>query len=150
MKMLKSLTAVACIAATPVMADWTFQQGNGRAIVQYDAGRYGVMLTCNRGSGLELSLLDSELRGNEYKGVRSLMVWVTWPDGRTDRWPITPVWQEGGALSGDLIVSDVNLEFFRNGVSFEVDSPQIRKTFATGNMRGSGAARLAIKEQCGI
>lgn len=145
-----SLALAATLLGTSAAADWTHRQGNGRASAIYDAGRYTVMITCSRGSGLEFSILDDELRGNEYEGVDSLMVWVTLPDGRTDRWPITPVWQEDGALSGDLIVSDFNLEFFRNGTRFEVDSPQTRKVFAKGNMKGSGAARLAILEQCGI
>lgn len=144
------LAVALATAATTAFADWTHRQGNGVARALYDAGRYTVMLSCSRGSGLEISLLDEELRGNQYAGVRSLMVWITLPDGRTDRWPVAPVWQEDSALSGNLVVSDFNLEFFRNGVRFEVDSPQTRQTFAAGNMTGSGAARLAFLEQCGI
>ena len=144
------VAAALSVLAGPVLADWAHRQGNGVAVAQYDAGRYTVMMRCSRGQGIELSLMDEELRGNEFRGVGSLMVWVTLPDGRTDRWPVTPVYQEGPALSGMLVVSDFNLEFFRNGSSFEIDSPQTRTTFAKGNLRGSGAARLAILEQCGI
>ncbi|EKE43709.1 hypothetical protein OCGS_2043 [Oceaniovalibus guishaninsula JLT2003] len=115
-----------------------------------DAGRYTVVMTCSRGRGIELSVLDSAARGDEFAEVDSLMVWITLPDGRTDRVSISPVWQEGAALSGAFVPNGVTMDFFRNGIRFEVDSPQTRTTFAATDMKGSGAARLAFLEQCGI
>lgn len=141
----------AVLAAAPgASVAWDLRQGNGTAITSQDAGRYTVMLRCSRGRGAELSILDTTLRGDEYAGVESLMLWITLPDGRTDRVPIAPVYQEDAALSGALVPNGTTMEFFRNGTRLSIDSPQTRTTFVETGMSGTGAARLAFLEQCGI
>lgn len=137
------------LAATPVFAAWETKQSDGFASTSYHGDRYRAVISCNRGRELELNVFDSTLRGDEFAGVRAVMMWVMLPDGRTDRWPIDAV-QEGPALSGTLIVSDFNLDFFRNGQSFRIDAPLTGTVFLEGNMYGTGAARLAFLERCGI
>ena len=134
---------------SPAFAAWQTVQSDGRARAVYQQGNYELWIYCRRGQDMELWLQDRSLNGAEFQGVDSLMMWVKLPDGRTDRWPVRVV-QEGPGISGPLVVSDFNLEFFRNAESFELDSPQTRKVFMAGDMRGTGAARLAFLEQCGI
>lgn len=137
------------LAATPAAAAWETTQSEGFASTSYRGDRYRAEISCNRGGGLQLGLFDESLRGDAFDGVRSLMVWLTLPDGRTDRWPVD-VAHEGPKLSGELIVSDFNLDFFRYGQRFVIDSPQTRTVFLEGDMRGTGAARLAFLERCGL
>ncbi|UWQ20808.1 hypothetical protein [Jannaschia sp. W003] len=141
--------AAATLLVTPAAAEWQTVQSDGKARAVYQDGRYEVWIHCRRGAGMELWLRDLTLSGNEFPGVASLMMWVTLPDGRTDRWPVRVV-QEGPGVSGPLVVSGQNLELFRNASRFELDSPQTRRTFLAGDMRGTGAARLAFLERCGI
>jgi hypothetical protein len=137
------------LVATPAAAAWETRQSEGFASTSYQGDRYRAEISCNRGRGLELRLFDESHRGDAFDGVRGLMVWVTLPDGRTDRWPVDVV-QEGPALAGELIVSDFNLDFFRSGERFVIDSPLTRTVFLEGDMRGTGAARLAFIERCGV
>lgn len=130
-------------------AAWSLQQGQNRATTTYSDGRYQLTLTCERGRGLEMTLVDATQRGDTFGGLRAVMFWFTLPDGRTDRWPVD-VSVEGPSLSGQVVVSDFNLEFFRQGQSFQLDAPQTGTVFLEGNMNGTGAARLAFLERCGI
>ncbi len=146
--MMRFLAAAAAVMlAAPAQADWQTEQREGYARASYAQGDYEVWISCRPGRGFELSLLDRTLSGRDFQGVQSLMMWVKLPDGRTDRWPVE-VMQEGPSMSGRLVVSDFNLEFFRNAASFELDSPQTRQMFLSGNANGTGAARLAFLERC--
>ncbi|MEM9011949.1 MAG: hypothetical protein AAGE18_12030 [Pseudomonadota bacterium] len=146
MRLLPVLAAL--LIATPAAA-WDTQQRSGFASASHRVGGYEITISCRRDRGFELALSDPSLSASEFEGVTGLMMWVTLPDGRTDRWSVDVV-QEGPVLSGPLYVSDFNLEFFRNGTSFRLDAPLTRKVFMEGDMRGTGAARLAFLEQCGI
>ena len=137
------------LAVSPASADWQTVQSNGQARAVYQSGKYELWIHCRRGQGFALWLRDLSLSGSDFRNVRSLMMWVKLADGRTDRWPVDVV-QEGPGLSGQLLVSDFNLEFFRNAQSFDLDSPLTRQVFLSGDMRGTGAARLAFLEQCGL
>lgn len=143
------LFSAALLAATPAAAAWETRQSDDFASTTYDGDRYEAKIFCRRGSGLELNVFDKTLSGDEMQDVRALMVWLTLPDGRTDRWPLD-VRQEGPVLSGSLIVSDFNLDFFHNGQQFRIDAPGTGTVFLEGDMRGTGAARLAFLERCGI
>ncbi|MBY8976649.1 hypothetical protein KHP62_12570 [Rhodobacteraceae bacterium NNCM2] len=135
--------------ALPAAAEWQTKQSDGRAVASYSSDRYRVEISCWRGRGFYMSIFDLDLRGNEMDGVKNVMVWVTLPDGRTDRWPVDVI-QEGPSISGDLIISDFNLEFFRNGKSFTIDAPLTGATYLNGDMKGTGAARLAFRERCDL
>ncbi|MFS4437621.1 hypothetical protein ACMA5I_05345 [Paracoccaceae bacterium GXU_MW_L88] len=78
-----------------------------------------------------------------------MMVWISAPDGRTARHAVDVV-KEGPGLRGPFYTSDVVLEQFQNGARMVVDSPMTRRMFIDTDMRGTGAARLAFLEQCGI
>ncbi|MEO1492979.1 MAG: hypothetical protein AAFV19_12575 [Pseudomonadota bacterium] len=139
--------AAALLAATPATAEWVTRQSDGFAQTRFTDGRYTLEISCRSGRGFELVLKDPSLQG--FDDVKGLMLWLTLPDGRTDRWPVD-VTPEGPALSGVLYVSDFNLEFFRNGRSFQLDAPLTGEVFLKGNMKGTGAARLAFLERCGV
>ena len=58
---------------------------------------------------------------------------------------------EGPSISGAFYVSDVVLEQFRNGRGMTIDLPlEQGRDLMTTDMRGTGAARLAILERCGL
>ncbi|PRY26020.1 hypothetical protein CLV78_101113 [Aliiruegeria haliotis] len=137
------------LSTGPASAAWDLQQGSGAATTRFDGGRYDLQLSCRKGRGLELTLTDGTGRGDTFRDVRGLMLWFTMPDGRTDRWPVD-VGASGATLSGRVVVSDFNLDFFRHGKGFRLDAPQTGTVFMEGDMKGTGAARLAFLEQCGI
>ena len=139
---------VSLLLTTPAMADWTFRQKDGFAMTRTSGSGLVLELSCRRGQPLEL-LLDFQNSTRDLGGTKSLMLWLQMPDGRTDRWPVDVV-QEGPVLSGRLFVSDFNLDFFRSGKSFELTLGGSPDVLMRGNMKGTGAARLAFKEQCGI
>lgn len=149
MKGIAPVLGLIALAPATALADWTLRQSGDFAATTYEQGRYELSLSCNRGRGLELALFDRTQVGEEMDGIRGLMLWFTLPDGRTDRWPVD-VGSEGPALTGPVVVSDFNLDFFRHGQSFRLDAPQTGTVFLEGNMKGTGAARLAFLERCGI
>ncbi len=138
-----------CLFAAPASAEWQTLQSEHQAAALYRSAPYALDIRCRRGEGFALRLRDLTASGNAFGGVDSLMMWVTLPDGRTDRWPVYVV-RDGAGLSGALAVSEFNLDFFRNARSFELDSPQTREVFLAGDMAGTGAARLAFLERCGL
>lgn len=134
--------------AAPALAAWETQQSDGFAQASYAGERYHLTISCNS-SSLRLTLEDTTFSGDQFDGVHNLMMWIRIPDGRTDRWPLS-VTRDGPSLTGALTVSDFNLDFFKNGQSFELDAPVARIEFLQGDMIGTGAARLAFEEQCGF
>lgn len=144
------LAAILMITAQPAHALWTLEQRNGFARTTSSGPGYTVEISCRRGARLQFTLRGVDAAAaREFRGVRALMMWITVPDGRTDRWPVDVV-QQGNSLTGELYVSDFQLNFFRQGKTFEIDAPGQRRQFLDGDMKGSGAARLAFLEQCGI
>lgn len=133
---------------TPAAAQWTLRQSDGYAKTTTGGPGYRLEILCSRGRPLEMSLIALG-SARDFKGVRGLMLWFTMPDGRTDRWPVD-VTPEGPTLTGRLRVSDFNLDFFRRGQSFQLTAPVQGLSFMEGGMKGTGAARLAFLEQCGI
>lgn len=132
----------------PALAAWETQQSDGFAQASYAGERYHLTISCTSGS-LQLTLEDMISNGDQFDGVQNLMMWIKIPDGRTDRWPVS-VTRDGPSLTGALVVSDFNLGFFKNGKSFQLDAPVARIDFLKGDMIGTGAARLAFDEQCGV
>ena len=149
---MKHLIAAALLALpTPALADWSWEQRPGFAKARTVSGNYILELSCRQGDqALEMSIFDQTLRGDAFPGLRSVMMWITLPDGRTHRQAVD-VFQEDASISGIYYVSDFTLDFFRNGRSYEVDIPtRGGEKLMQGNMKGSGAARLAFLEQCGL
>ncbi|MEM7505972.1 MAG: hypothetical protein AAF415_04445 [Pseudomonadota bacterium] len=138
-----------CLVSSPALADWQLRQSDGFAEVQFSQDDYNLVMWCDPRHGLQMTLQNTKLTSAGFEGVSSLVLWLTLPDGRTDRWPVD-VTPEGPALSGRFTVSDFNLGFYKDGQNFQLDSPQTGKIFLKGGMKGTGAARLAFQEQCGI
>lgn len=143
------------LTAQPASAAWETQQSAGFAQARYTDERYQLTLSCQNSNsndtinGLTLTLNATAGNSAQISGIESLMVWLTLPDGRTDRWPVE-VTQEGNMLTGTALVSDFSLYFFQHGQRFQLDAPVARVEFLEGDMMGTGAARLAFKEQCGF
>ncbi|CAM4290461.1 hypothetical protein VRRI112168_19250 [Vreelandella rituensis] len=135
--------------AVPALAAWQTQQSDGVAQASYTGEVYLLTISCTRSSQLKLTLEDMSSSGDQLDGIHNLMMWITVPDGRTDRWPVR-VTRNGLSLIGTLHVSDFNLGFFQNAQRFQLDAPSAGVDFLEGDMIGTGAARLAFKEQCGI
>mgnify|MGYP003111467120 CR=1 FL=1 len=147
------------LTAQPASAAWETQQSAGFAQARYTDEHYQLTLSCqnshsntlNNDTINTLTLTLNATAGNsaQLNGIESLMVWLTLPDGRTDRWPVE-VTHEGTRLTGTALVSDFSLYFFQHGQRFQLDAPVARVEFLEGDMMGTGAARLAFKEQCGF
>lgn len=136
--------------AHPAAAQWRWEQGGGSAVTEARSGAYTIRLSCERGRGDQLYLGILAQGGDpDLASARVAMLWIKLSDGRTDRWSVD---LSGTARSagGFHPVSDFNLEFFRNAVSMEVELYPQRRTLAVLGMKGSGASRLAFREQCGI
>lgn len=141
------IAAVIFTLCTGSVLAWETQKGPDWVITtQVDDG-LTLTLSCRRGQG---DHLDFNLAGQDFSGISSVMLWVEYPDGRLGRRPIDVV-PEGSSISGRFHVSDIVLEEFRNARSLEIDVPlQQGRDLMTTDMKGSGAARLAILERCGL
>tara|TARA_R100001039_G_scaffold37509_2_gene36274 strand:+ start:745 stop:1251 length:507 start_codon:yes stop_codon:yes gene_type:complete len=155
------------LTAQPASAAWETQQSTGFAQARYTDKHYQLTLSCQNSHSNTLNNTLSNNRSNDtintltltlnatagnsaqLNGIASLMVWLTLPDGRTDRWPVE-VTHEGTQLTGTALVSDFSLYFFQHGQRFQLEAPVARVEFLEGDMMGTGAARLAFKEQCGF
>lgn len=149
--MLRFLSIACAVLASPAAAEWTLDQGGGSAMAEARGGGYIFRMSCEAGRGDEVYFgIRAGGAGDPDLGTAgSAMLWIKLPDGRTDRWPVNLSGTAAGA-GGFHPVSDFTLEFFRNAASMEVELYPQRKTLAVLPMKGSGAARLAFREQCGI
>ncbi len=139
------------LTAQPAAAQWSLDQGGGSALAETRGSGYIFRISCEAGRGNQVYLGIRSGGGGDpdLATAQSVMLWIKLPDGRTDRWPVDVSGTARGT-GGFHPVSDFNLNFFRNAVSMEVELYPQRKTLATLSMGGSGAARLAFLEQCGI
>ena len=139
------------LIAQTAAAEWTWDQGGGSAMAETRKNGYIFRLSCEAGRGSEVYLGIRAGSGGDpdLATARTAMLWIKLPDGRIDRWPVSVSGTRSGT-GGRHPVTALNLDIFRNAVSMEVELYPQRKTLAVLDMRGSGAARLAFKEQCGI
>ncbi|KGJ01789.1 hypothetical protein SAMN04487972_1534 [Paracoccus halophilus] len=113
-------------------------------------GRYLLSLSCQRGDNhLNFDLFDQSLTGDELQGVEAVMMWIRAPDGRTDKWSVK-TYREGPNLTGRVAFSAQTLDFFRDAESLEVEDIFGRRVLFRSDMKGTGAARIAFSERCGI
>ncbi|MFV0299393.1 MAG: hypothetical protein ACK5IP_00640 [Paracoccus sp. (in: a-proteobacteria)] len=131
-------------------AAWQLGKYDDHATTRETVGHYIIKLTCYRGQdylGFELVDLTQEGRGMETPVP--LMIWITLPDGRTDKWSFraTP---EGPALAGTIPVSSLTLDHFGNGETLVLAAPTGDKEWLRTDMKGTGAARIAFRERCGL
>lgn len=150
------LGALLALGLAAPAAAWTLEKRQDWAVASETDGNYTVTIMCRRGSDhLQFSYLDRDLRGVDPTGtsldqIKSVMLWVKLADGRTDRWPVS-VFSEGPSLSGQIAFSSQTLELFQNAESISVTgtNPHHETMFEAG-AQGTGAARIAFQERCGI
>lgn len=149
MRRLISILLASAMVASPALA-WDLHKEANSVRTQETIGDSAVALICHRGRDqLEFNLKDLT-GGNQNRGkITNVMLWVKLPDGRTDRWPVE-VSGEGPQLTGPAYVSDFNLGFFANAESLEVTEATTGELLFRSDMKGTGAARIAFKERCGI
>ena len=149
MRRLIALLLASAMAASPALA-WDLRKEDHSAATTETVGDSAVTLRCWRGRDHLGFELDDLTGGGQHRGeIRNLMLWIKLPDGRTDRWPVGVI-AEGPVLSGAAIVSDFNLGFFANAESLEVTVANTGQLLFRSGMKGTGAARIAFKERCGI
>ena len=137
-------------ALTATGHGWELIKQANSATTFQEQGRYLLSLSCRRGRDfLEFALNDNTLRGDEFQGVGAVMMWIIAPDGRIDKWSIT-VGPEGPSLTGPVAISAQMLDVFRNAESLEVEDIARQRIMFRSDMKGTGAARIAFQERCGI
>lgn len=148
----------AALVLTPLSAaaDWTLNKQASSVTTTESNGQYSVSLTCHRGASGRLGLTISDLSqrglapdGGPLGEIGHLMLWIRLPDQRTDRWPVD-VTPEGPALSGVAFVSSFNLGFFGNAEHMLITEAASGRRLFESSMKGTGAARIAFSERCGI
>lgn len=118
----------------------------------------GIRLTfwCSRGGDrVSLSLSDisegvdlsAPLKDISTSGA--MMLWIELPDGRTSRDPFSG-FNEQGSIAAEIPAGHINWDFFANGEALRIQDTRTRKTLFKSGMKGTGAARLAFRERCGI
>lgn len=143
--------SAATLGSAPLpAAAWEMFKGENSVSTFQQAGNYSVTISCTRGRDrLGFTISDLDQSGDGFDRIEAVMIWITLPDGRTDKWSII-VSPEGPALSGPIAFSSQTLDFFGNGASFGITTfPESRKIFES-DMKGTGAARIAFRERCGI
>ena len=142
---------IACLALPLPALGWDLHKQRDSVTTSQFSGQYILTMHCRRGSNqLEFNLHDQTLRGDLFQGVRTVMMWIKAPDGRMDKWS-SAVSPEGPSLSGLFEVSSYTLDFFGNAKSMSiVDTSGSRRVLFESDMKGTGAARIAFRERCGV
>ena len=134
------------IAATQQAAAWSLDKGPSWVVTQERSSGRMVDLRCSRGAGKALQLT---MTGQGLPAIRNVMFWITAGDGRTTRIPVDVDYVEQ-ALVGRVIVSGTTLDAFGNGARFEITAGGTSQVIFQSGMKGTGAARLAMRERCGF
>lgn len=139
--LLSGALALFILPASLAHADWALSQGNGSAAMSQQVGPTKITFFCTRARPDQLQISFDPWP----QPARGAMLWMTLPDGRNDRQPMD-VMARDRALSVTLMTSSLVLEHLQQAasLSFDIDNREIARTDA----KGSGAFRLAVKEQC--
>lgn len=129
---------------------WELIKRDDSATTLQRQGDYLMSLSCRRGRGeVEFALNDDSLRGDAFIGVETLAMRVIAPDGGAETWSIA-VGMEGPSLTGPVRATAQMLDAFGNGESLTLEDPARRRVLFRSEMKGTGAARIAFRERCGI
>lgn len=129
-------------------AAWDLRQTSGLAVIEQTVGDVTVTFQCLGRVKNQLNVGLSR-PGGWPEVPPAVMLWITLPDGRTDRQSMD-AFGEDGQLSATLMTSDVVLENLRQAASLEFTIAGTGRTIVTTDARGTGAFRLAVQEQCGF
>lgn len=136
------LAAVAALVPVVAEAGWTLDQRGGSAVMRQSVGGMQISFFCRGSARDQLQVSFSPWR---QAAPRAVMLWIQAPDGRMARHSMDFTGQDSAA-SFRLLTSSLVLEQLRQATALEftVEGKVIARTDA----RGTGAFRLAVKEQC--
>ncbi|MEL6477221.1 MAG: hypothetical protein AAFR17_07820 [Pseudomonadota bacterium] len=142
------LSALLCTLALPAHAKWELRQTSGLAVMEQTVDGTRVTFQCIGRTKNRLTVgLD---RGRtEMPAARAVMLWIEAPDGRMARHSMD-AFKEGPGLSATLYTSDLVLQQIRQAKALELTIAGTGKRLVRTNAKGTGAFRLAVKEQCGF
>lgn len=135
---------------------WEHGKSDNSAWARADQDGIQLSFMCRRGTGrVSMTLSDlsegtdlsAPLKSIETSGA--LMLWIQLPDGRTSRDSFKG-FNEQGSVAAEIPANHINWEFFANGQKLTLQDTGARKTLFESGMKGTGAARLAFEERCGI
>ncbi|KGJ09436.1 hypothetical protein [Paracoccus sphaerophysae] len=130
---------------------WTLNKSANSVTANEIVGDRAISITCYRHAPdrITISISDLSQTGRGFERETPLMAWVRLPDGRTMKWSFSGV-PEGPAFAGVMPVSSQNLDFFGNAESLSVQDQASGQTIVQTGMKGTGAARIAMRERCGF
>lgn len=144
-----AVVSLSSLLAGQAMA-WELNKQQNSASTHEVVDGFVLKFECRRGSDkLGFQLSDLTLAGRGMQGEEALMIRIALPDNRTERWSFIAQ-QEGPALTGEIVVSSQTLDNFGNGIQLSLSNPMTRKLWLETQMNGTGAARLAFRERCGL
>lgn len=144
-----------CLLSSPATA-WDLQKSSDSASVAMVQDGVRLSLSCRRGSG-KVSLQLTDVSGGfdlsaPLKAIQTtgaLMLWIEQPDGRTSRDSFRG-FNEQGSIAADIPSDHIRWDFFANGKTLRIQDTTTTKILFRSGMKGTGAARLALQERCGI
>lgn len=144
-KIMSTALLVFLISPTILLA-WTLEKGGTWVVTQERVDGLLLDLRCDRSSPGHLQFT---LSGEGVPQTSGVMLWIEQADGRTDRQPVD-VKSIDNALTGKFFVSDLILNNFGNAAKMEMTIAGTGTRILVSDMKGTGAARLAILERCGM
>lgn len=145
----------AIMTSTPTWA-WEHGKSEDSAWARMDQDGIQLSFQCRRGTGRVSMVLSDLSQGADLSApLRSidtsgaLMLWIQLPDGRTSRDSFAG-FNEQGSVVAEIPANHINWEFFANGQQLTLQDTGTRRELFKSQMKGTGAARLAFKERCGI
>lgn len=147
------ITTALLLAASPVDA-WEHGKGQNTASATETAAGIRVSFSCQQGRndlGFSIGAVsgDDAIDDLRFARARNLMIWIRLPDRRTIKWSFAAS-PEGPHLTGVIAMSSYNLDFFGNAEHMEIEDNNTNDVLFTSDMKGTGAARIAFRERCGI
>lgn len=139
--------AAAVLIPATAQAEWSLQKGPDWVVTQARDGAMLIDIRCSRAFAGRLTVT---VTGPKVQDVPGVMLWITLPDGRLARQPID-VSFDGTGLGGTLTATSIVMDQFRQGTQLEIDMPtRGGEDLAVVDMTGTGAARIAMQERCGL
>lgn len=144
-----------CLLAAPAGA-WEHRKSADHASTWMEQNGIRLSLSCSRGTGrVSMSLSDlsegvdlsAPLKSIETTGA--LMLWIELPDGRTSRDSFIG-FNEQGSIAAEIPANHIHWDFFANGHKIWLRDSGDGRILFESDMKGTGAARLAFSERCGI
>jgi hypothetical protein len=134
--------------AAPAAADWTTQAGGGAVLVRQQDQGWTIEMRCARSTPGVLGVTIAGPAADSLAGVSTIGIGAELPGGRR-RGAEVPVTSRGQVATGNWRVNDGALEIFAQGLTMGIRLGEAGRTLTT-DMKGTAAARAAIRSQCGF